>query len=261
MTFTTVTFLVFILIFFTGYWFLAKKTSITLRNLFMIAGGYVFYGWWDWRFLILLIFSSSIDFLSGLAIGSTEIKWRRKIFLALSITVNLALLGFFKYYEFFITSTNDILRQLGYTGSTHALKIILPVGLSFYTFQSMSYALDVYKRKLAPTKNIIDFFAFVSFFPQLVAGPIERAVHMLPQFASKKTFDYNIAASGLRMILWGLFKKMVIADTLASFADPFFEQPLNYNTPSAWLALGCFGFQIYCDFSGYCDWVCPVAWI
>jgi alginate O-acetyltransferase complex protein AlgI len=252
MTFTTITFFIFFLLFFVVYWLLAR-TNKNLRNVFMILGGYVFYGWWDWRFLILLVFSSTIDFSSGLLIHGAKKAGNRKLFLALSLTVNICLLGFFKYCDFFITSMGDLMHGLGYTGSLKTLQIILPVGLSFYTFQSMSYALDVYKNKLQPTRNLVDFFAFVSFFPQLVAGPIERAVHMLPQFAAPKKFDYSQAVAGMRMIIWGLFKKMVIADTLAVFVNQFFNGPLSYDSLSAWVALLAFAFQIYCDFSGYSD--------
>lgn len=252
MTFTTITFFIFFLLFFVVYWLLARGNK-NLRNAFMILGGYVFYGWWDWRFLILLIFSSTIDFSSGLLIHGAKKPGNRKLFLALSLTVNICLLGFFKYCDFFITSFGDLMHSLGYTGSLKTLNIILPVGLSFYTFQSMSYALDVYKNKLKPTRNLVDFFAFVSFFPQLVAGPIERAVHMLPQFAAPKKFDYTQAVAGMRMILWGLFKKMVIADTLAVFVNEFFAGPLSFDSLSAWIALLAFAFQIYCDFSGYSD--------
>jgi D-alanyl-lipoteichoic acid acyltransferase DltB (MBOAT superfamily) len=252
MTFTTITFFIFFLLFFVVYWLLARGNK-NLRNAFMILGGYVFYGWWDWRFLILLIFSSTIDFSSGLLIHGAKKPGSRKLFLALSLTVNICLLGFFKYCDFFITSLGELMHSLGYTGSLTTLHIILPVGLSFYTFQSMSYALDVYKNKLQPTRNLVDFFAFVSFFPQLVAGPIERAVHMLPQFAAPKKFDYSQAVAGMRMILWGLFKKMVIADTLAVFVNAFFAGPLSFDSLSAWIALLAFAFQIYCDFSGYSD--------
>lgn len=251
MTFTTITFLVFIIFFFALYWLFAK--NILLRNLVIIAGGYLFYGWWDGRFLILLIFSSMVDFTSGLLIHRSNTSIKRKIFLASSLIINLCLLGFFKYCDFFITSANNLLREIGYHGSLKTLKIILPVGLSFYTFQSMSYALDVYKKKLTPTKDPIAFFAFVAFFPQLVSGPIERAINMLPQFTSLKKFNYEQASSGLRMIIWGLFKKMVIADSFAIIADSFFENPADYNTYSAWIGVFAFSIQIYCDFSGYSD--------
>lgn len=252
MTFTTITFLVFMIIFFSIYWILAPKNK-NLRNVLIILGGYLFYGWWDWRFLILLIFSSTVDFCSGLLIGHAKTQSAKRGFLWLSLGVNICLLGFFKYCDFFIQSFNDLMIQLGHEGDTKLLKIILPVGLSFYTFQSMSYALDVYKGKLKPTKNIVDFFAFVAFFPQLVSGPIERAVNMLPQFASKKTFDYTQAVSGLRMIIWGLFKKMVIADTFAVLANAYFGNPTGFDSASAWIGVFAFTIQIYCDFSGYSD--------
>jgi len=251
MTFTTITFLIFIILFFTLYWILAKNKIA--RNLLIIIGGYLFYGWWDGRFLILLVFSSIVDFSSGILIYGAKTKAVKKGFLWLSLGVNICLLGFFKYCDFFITSFNDLMLLIGYDGSLNILKIILPVGLSFYTFQSMSYALDIYRGKLQPTKNPIDFFAFVAFFPQLVAGPIERAVNMLPQFAAIKKFNYSQAVSGLQMILWGLFKKMVIADTFAVIANAYFNNPGEYDTISAWIGVFAFAIQIYGDFSGYSD--------
>ncbi len=252
MTFTTITFLVFFVLFFGVYWLLAGVNK-NLRNAFMILGGYVFYGWWDWRFLVLLIFSSSIDFFSGLLIGSTENKYYRKLYLWLSLGVNLSLLGFFKYFNFFIDSFRDLANTIGYDIPASSLNIILPVGLSFYTFQSMSYAMDIYYRRLKPTTRILDFFAFVSFFPQLVAGPIERAINMLPQFAEEKKFNYVQALAGLRMMLWGFFKKMVIADTLSVYANQFFADPFQFDSLSAWIGVLAFALQIYCDFSGYSD--------
>jgi alginate O-acetyltransferase complex protein AlgI len=252
MTFTTITFLVFMILFFSLYWIVAPKNK-NLRNLLIILGGYIFYGWWDWRFLLLLIFSSTIDFCSGLLIDGAKTRAAKKGFLWLSLGVNISLLGFFKYCDFFIKSFNDLMIQLGYEGDTKLLNIILPVGLSFYTFQSMSYALDVYKGKLKPTRNVIEFFAFVAFFPQLVSGPIERAVNMLPQFAAPKKFDYSQAVSGLRMIIWGLFKKMVIADTFAVVANTYFGAPGDFDSVSAWIGVFAFAMQIYCDFSGYSD--------
>ncbi len=252
MTFTTITFLIFFVLFFGIYWLLAPKKK-NFRNLLILMASYLFYGWWDWRFLGLLFFSSMVDFSAGLLMDRTSNQQKRKLYLAFSLIVNLGMLGFFKYCDFFITSFSDLLHAFGYNGSVNTLKIILPVGISFYTFQSLSYGLDVYYKRLKPTKNIIEFLAFVSFFPQLVAGPIERATHLLPQFAGTKKFEYSQGITGLRMILWGLFKKMVIADSLAVFANQFFNAPLEFDSISAWIGVLAFAFQIYCDFSGYSD--------
>lgn len=252
MTFTTITFLVFYLVFFGLYWSIARRKK-TLQNLLIIAGSYLFYGWWDWRFLLLLIFSSLVDFTNGWLIGRTERQGRRKLFLGISLVAQLGLLGFFKYYDFFAASFADVLQAMGIQASPRLLHIILPVGISFYTFQTLSYVIDVYQRKLSPTRNIIDFLAFVSFFPQLVAGPIERAANMIPQFAKARAFRYDEAVDGLRLMLWGFFKKLVIADTLAKLVDAYYKDPSAYSTGSAWVALFAFSFQIYCDFSGYSD--------
>lgn len=252
MTFTTITFLIFFTLFFMGYWWLAKRGT-TLQNAFILLGSYLFYGWWDWRFLGLLFFSSTVDFIAGQLIYSSTGNFQRRLVLSVSIIINLSVLGFFKYYDFFVHSANDLMRVFGYVGSLKTLEIILPVGISFYTFQSISYGIDVYNRRLKPTNNLINFLAYVSFFPQLVAGPIERAAHLLPQFTVPKQFSYHNAVSGLQLMLWGFFKKMVIADNAAVVSDRFFANPIEYDTGSSWLALLCFALQIYGDFSGYSD--------
>lgn len=252
MTFTTITFLIFYILFFVGYWWFCGKSKL-LRNSFILLGSYIFYGWWDWRFLGLLFFSSMVDYTVGLAMASSNNPIRRKGLLVLSIVINLSILGFFKYCDFFIVSANDLIHAMGYKGSIATLQIILPVGISFYTFQSLSYGIDVYKSKLEPTRNVIDFLAYVAFFPQLVAGPIERASHLLPQLKLERKFDFSMAKSGLELMLWGFFKKLVIADNAAIIADKFFANPDHFDSFSTWAGLLAFAIQIYCDFSGYSD--------
>lgn len=252
MTFTTITFLVFYALFFMAWWLVAAKNKV-LRNVFILVASYIFYGWWDWRFLTLIFFSSLVDFTAGWYIGNTASPVKKKILMAISLITNLGLLGFFKYFNFFITSFIDLSTSLGYNPDVHTLKIILPVGISFYTFQTLSYTLDIYHGRLKPTSKIIDFFAFVSFFPQLVAGPIERASHLLPQFTRTVSFDYARTVEGLRLMLWGFFKKLVIADSLGKIVNLYFENPGGYDPLSAWIAILAFTFQIYCDFSGYSD--------
>lgn len=252
MLFNSIDFAIFLPIVFVLYWFVTSR-NLKLQNLFLIAASYLFYGWWDWRFLFLLMFSTTLDYSVGRAMGSERNEKIRRILLRASIIVNLGFLGFFKYYNFFADSFVSAFTLFGHDITPTSLHIILPVGISFYTFQSLSYAIDTYKRKLEPTKDFIAFSAFVSFFPQLVAGPIERATHMLPQFVNKRTFDYNKAVDGLRQMLWGLFKKIVIADNSAKFANMIFDQPDNYAGSTLLLGAVFFTFQIYADFSGYSD--------
>ena len=253
MLFNSFTFAIFLPIVFIIYWYLLRN-NFKLQNLFLIIVGYIFYGWWDWRFLSLLFFSSIVDFSVGLLLNTKKDKYRL-MFLSISLFSNLGLLSFFKYYNFFISSFIVLGAKLGISLHESSLKIILPVGISFYTFQTLSYVIDVYRRKLEPTKDIISFFAFVSFFPQLVAGPIERATHLLPHFLKPRSFDYIKAKDGLRQILWGLIKKVVIADTLAQNVEHIFNSPNYASTPGITLFVGAifFAFQIYCDFSGYSD--------
>lgn len=227
--------------------------------MFLLVASYVFYGWWDWRFLSLLAFSSVADYLIGLSMVKMEHKGRKKLLLALSLTVNLGLLGFFKYFNFFQQEFVELFASFGIQLNPWSLKILLPVGISFYTFQTLSYTIDVYRGNLKPTKDPLAFFAYVSFFPQLVAGPIERAKTLLPQLESLKKFSYQQGAQGLRLVLWGLFKKIVIADSLAPVVNDIFS---NYETFSGGtLLLGAiyFAFQIYCDFSGYSDMAIGIA--
>lgn len=252
MLFNSFEFAVFIPVVFIIYWFLLKK-SIKLQNVFLLISSYVFYGWWDWRFLGLILFSSIVDYSIGHYLGKTDRGLTRKTLLAISLTLNLGLLGFFKYFNFFIESFNDTMRFFGNTFDVATLNIILPVGISFYTFQTLSYTIDVYNRKLEPAKDIVSFFTYVSFFPQLVAGPIERATNLLPQFYRKRVFEYDFAVSGLKLILWGLFKKIVIADNAATFANIIFANTDNYSGSTIFLGVILFSFQIYGDFSGYSD--------
>jgi alginate O-acetyltransferase complex protein AlgI len=252
MLFNSLDFAIFLPLVFLLYWFVINK-NLRLQNTLIVLVSYVFYGWWDWRFLSLIVFSSLIDFIIGIALSKQKKKSYRKGLLITSICVNLGLLGFFKYYNFFLDNLTDAFALFGYSIQTRGLEIVLPVGISFYTFQTLSYTIDVYKNKLQPTKDFIAFSAFVSFFPQLVAGPIERASNLLPQFVTKRTFDYSKAVDGLRQILWGLFKKIVIADSCAEYANIIFENPLHYGGSTLYLGAIFFAFQIYGDFSGYSD--------
>lgn len=252
MLFNSIEFCFFLPVVFVLYWFVTHK-NLKLQNLLLLIASYVFYGWWDWRFLSLIVFSSFVDYLIGVFLLNTVSATKRKALLSLSIIVNLGFLGFFKYYNFFAESFAEAFTLLGSPIDVYRLNIILPVGISFYTFQTLSYTIDVYKGKLEPTKDIIAFFAFVSFFPQLVAGPIERATNLLPQFYRHRTFKYHQAVDGLRQILWGLFKKVVIADNCAEFANQIFNNSSELNGSTLVLGAIFFTFQIYGDFSGYSD--------
>ncbi len=252
MLFNSIDFAIFLPLVFVIYWFVVQR-QLQVQNAFIVVASYVFYGWWDWRFLSLLLFSSLVDYFVGLALMKEERKGRRKLYLVLSILTNLGMLGFFKYYNFFVENFAEAFRFFGMEINTSTLHIILPVGISFYTFQSLSYGFDVYRRKLEPTRDIVAFLAFVSFFPQLVAGPIERAKHLLPQFFQKRIFDYPKASDGMRQILWGLFKKMVIADNCGQFADMIFNNSAQFSGSTLLLGAFLFAFQIYGDFSGYSD--------
>ncbi len=222
-------------------------------NIFIVAVSYFFYGSWDWRFLSLIIFSTLVDYSVGLALKKQENQTKRKILLWTSILVNLGFLGFFKYYNFFLDNFITAFSFFGTEIKANSLYIILPVGISFYTFQTLSCTIDVYKRKFEPTKDYIAFAAFVSFFPQLVAGPIERATNLLPQFYKKRKFIYSQATDGMKQILWGLFKKIVIADNAAEYANMIFNDSSDYSGSTLVLGALFFTFQIYGDFSGYSD--------
>lgn len=247
MLFNSIEFALFLPLVFVLYWTLFSR-SIRLRNLFIVVVSYIFYGWWDWRFLLLIAFTSLCSFASGILIENRPRHAR--IISTANILLNLGILGTFKYYDFFVSSFAELFAV---DCDSLLLKIVLPVGISFYTFQALSYSIDVYRRQLTATRDIVAFFAYISFFPQLVAGPIERATQLLPQFHRRHTFDYGQCVDGVRQILWGLFKKMVVADNCAIMANYVFE---NYTHESgAMLLIGAvaFTFQIYGDFSGYSD--------
>ena len=252
MLFNSLEFVYFFLIVFFLYWFVFSKKN-QLQNLLILFSSYLFYAWWDWRFLILIIISSLTDYLSGLNIQNSKTKTQKKIVLGISLFVNLGILFFFKYFNFFIDNFLILLESLNISSNKNLLEIILPIGISFYTFQSLSYTIDIYNKKINATKDIIAFFAFVAFFPQLVAGPIERAKNLLPQFISSRKFEYKFAISGSKLILIGLFKKMVIADNLSVMVDTVYASPENYLGFPTLIATIFFAFQIYCDFSGYSD--------
>lgn len=252
MFFNSIDFAIFLPIVFILYWFVVNK-KLKLQNLLIVIASYVFYGWWDWRFLSLILFSTIIDYGVGLGLAKQENPTKRKVLLWTSILVNLGFLGFFKYYNFFLDNFTTAFSFFGTEINGDSLNIILPVGISFYTFQTLSYTIDVYKRKLNPTRNFIAFSAFVSFFPQLVAGPIERATNLLPQFYKKRTFNYSTAVDGLKQILWGLFKKIVIADNCAQYANEIFNNSAEYSGSTLVVGALFFTFQIYGDFSGYSD--------
>jgi alginate O-acetyltransferase complex protein AlgI len=252
MLFNSLDFAFFLPIVFALYWFVFNK-NLRLQNGLIVVASYYFYGMWDWKFLSLILFSTIVDFSIGLALKQQKTPKKRKLLLWCSILTNLGILGFFKYFNFFIENFSIAFSLLGYQIPTTSLDIILPVGISFYTFQTLSYTIDVYKNKLEPTKDFIAFSAFVSFFPQLVAGPIERATHLLPQFYRFRTFDYAKSVDGLRQILWGLFKKVVIADNCAELANIAFDQSDSMNGSGMIIGAIFFTFQIYGDFSGYSD--------
>ncbi len=252
MLFNSIDFAIFLPIVFILYWFVVNK-SLKLQNSLIVAASYLFYGWWDWRFLSLIIFSTLVDYSIGVLLNSEESKNKRKILLWSSILVNIGFLGYFKYYNFFLDNFISAFTFFGIEINANSLNVILPVGISFYTFQTLSYSIDVYKKKLDPTTDFIAFSAFVCFFPQLVAGPIERATNLLPQFYHKKKFDYSMAIDGLRQILWGLFKKIVIADNCAEYANLIFNNSADFGGSTLVLGAIFFTFQIYGDFSGYSD--------
>jgi len=252
MLFNSIDFAVFLPIVFGLYWFVFNKRLKT-QNLFLIIVSYVFYGWWDYRFLALILFSSLVDFTIGILLKKQEVPSQRKLLLWISIIVNLGFLGFFKYFNFFIENFVTAYSFLGGDIQPQTLKILLPVGISFYTFQTLSYTIDIYKYKIEPTDSVISFLAFVSFFPQLVAGPIERASNLLPQFFIRREFQYFKAVNGCKQILWGLFKKIVIADNCAFYANQIFNNSDSYSGSTLVFGALFFTFQIYGDFSGYSD--------
>ncbi len=268
MLFNSFEFLLFLPIVFLLYWFVfgsyAPKwlkrlgaspwlSNLKMQNFFIVVVSYIFYGWWDWRFLLLIALTSFCSWGSGVLIAHSPSGGRRRGLLWANIILNLGILGFFKYFNFFVQSFVDAFAGLGITLHATTLNIILPVGISFYTFQALSYSIDVYKGKIEATRDIVAFFAFVSFFPQLVAGPIERATNLLPQFQKPRTFDYDKAVDGCRQMFWGFFKKIVIADNCAVYVNQVFENYQDQSGSTLLLAAIFFTFQIYGDFSGYSD--------
>ncbi len=252
MLFNSIDFAIFLPIVFLLYWFVFYQ-KLAVQNTLLLLTSYLFYGWWDYRFLSLIFFSTLVDFSIGLLLNKNYSKNLRLSLLWISIGANLGFLGFFKYYNFFAENFAAAFTFFGRPIQASSLKIILPVGISFYTFQTLSYSIDLYRRKIQATPNFIAFAAFVSFFPQLVAGPIERAGNLLPQFFKKREFDYSEAKMGMRQILWGLFKKMVVADNAAIFANIIFNNSDDYTGATLLLGAFFFAFQIYGDFSGYSD--------
>ena len=252
MLFNSTDFLIFLPAVFLVYWFIVNK-SLKLQNLFIAIASYVFYGWWDWRFLSLIGISTIVDYSVGRGLAKARTPKIRKLLLLTSIFVNLGFLGFFKYFNFFVDSFVSAFSALGVTLNSPSLSLILPVGISFYTFQTLSYTIDVYRRKLDPTTDIVAFAAYVGFFPQLVAGPIERAINLLPQFQKTRKFNYSESVNGLQQILWGMFKKIVIADRCAEIANLVFSHPSRYTGSALIFGVILFSFQIYGDFSGYSD--------
>ena len=251
MLFNSIEYAVFLPIVFLLYWFVFDR-NVKWQNLFVVAVSYLFYGWWDWRFLILIAFTSLCSYGSALLIDKYRDTPRKaKAFSALNIIVNLLILGVFKYYDFFATSFADAF--LGGRTDGLLLHLVLPVGISFYTFKALSYSIDVYRGKLEPTRDIVQFFAFVGFFPELLAGPIDRATTLLPQFAKPRAFDYETSIDGLRQFLWGLFKKIAVADTCAVYVDQVLVPGQPHSGSTVLLAVILFAFQIYGDFSGYSD--------
>lgn len=252
MLFNSIEFLFFLPIVFVLYWFVFK--SLKWQNLFIVVASYVFYGWWDWRFLLLIALTTICSFASGILLSIYKNDKRKSLIICMgNVVLNLSVLGVFKYYNFFVENLALLVKSFGYDLGWTTINIILPVGISFYTFQALSYTIDVYRGKMKPTKDPISFFAFISFFPQLVAGPIERATNLLPQFLQKRNFNYDKAIDGCRQILWGLFKKMIVADNCAEIVNMIWDNYTGYSGLTLLVGGVLFSFQIYCDFSGYSD--------
>ena len=252
MIFNSIEFALFLPVVFAVYWLIGgvvkdSRRGLWLQNLFVLWASYVFYGWWSWKFLLLIAFTSGCSYLSGLVIGNSKSAWRKAALWG-NIVINIGILALFKYYDFFAV---ELATLLGVEGDQLMLHLVLPVGISFYTFQALSYSIDVYKGKLEPTRDVVAFFAYIAFFPQLVAGPIERATNLLPQFRQRRVFDYGQGVDGCRQILWGLFKKMVVADNCAAYVDTVFAT--GGSGSEHLMAAVLFTFQIYGDFSGYSD--------
>jgi alginate O-acetyltransferase complex protein AlgI len=252
MLFNSLTYFIFYLVVFIFYWFLTNK-NLKIQNILLLCSSYFFYANWDWRFLFLLIFSTLLDYYTGHKIGNSQSERSKKIWLTLSISINLGLLGVFKYYNFFVSSFSNMIHDLGFESNPILINLILPVGISFYTFHGLSYVLDIYNNKIKAEHNFIEYSVFVSFFPLLVAGPIERAHHLLPQIKQIRIFNTDKVKEGLRQVIWGLFKKIVIADTCAQYVNDIFGHYQEYSSLTLILGAIYFAFQIYGDFSGYSD--------
>lgn len=252
MLFNSLNFAVFLPLVFILYWFVTNK-NLKIQNILLLVSSYFFYACWDWRFLFLLMFSTLLDYFTGIKMSEAKNKKIKAFWFWLSISINLGFLGVFKYYNFFIESFAVAIGNFGLQINPWTLNIILPVGISFYTFHGLSYVIDIYKDRIKAEKNFVDYSVFVSFFPLLVAGPIERATHLLPQIQKKRVFDFSKATDGLRQILWGLFKKVVIADQCANYANVIFDNPSEQSGSTLVMGAIFFTFQIYGDFSGYSD--------
>lgn len=251
MLFNSFDYLIFLPIVFILYWLIGTKYRTT-QNVLLLCASFIFYGWWSWKFLGLLIISTLLDFFYGFGVNSSD-RMNKKIYLLLSVINNLGILAVFKYFNFFSEQLSNAFLSIGIRTSPFFLDILLPVGISFYTFHGMSYVFDIYRDRIKPVASIIDYSLFVSFFPLLVAGPIERASHLLPQIQSQRKFNYDDAVVGLRLILWGLFKKVVVADNAAYFANLIFNNYQDYNGLALLIGAIMFSIQIYGDFSGYSD--------
>ncbi|OCA75322.1 MBOAT family O-acyltransferase [Chryseobacterium arthrosphaerae] len=252
MLFNSIGFAIFLPVVFLLYWLVTNK-NLRLQNILLLLASYYFYACWDWRFLFLLMFSTLLDYCTGLKMQEAENQKGKRFWFWLSITINLGFLGVFKYYNFFAQSFAEAISHVGLQVNPWTLQVILPVGISFYTFHGLSYVIDVYKDRIRAESNFVDYAVFVSFFPLLVAGPIERATHLLPQIKKRRTFNYTQAVDGLRQILWGLFKKIVIADNCAEFVNQIFNSSADQSGSTLALGAVLFAFQIYGDFSGYSD--------
>jgi alginate O-acetyltransferase complex protein AlgI len=250
MIFNSIVFILFLFIVYISYWSIGEKNR-NQQNILIVIASYFFYGWWDWRFLSLLIISTLTDYSIGLFLRNENSQRKRLLYLSISLIVNLGLLGIFKYFNFFLENLNILLDNFNI--QLRYLNVVLPVGISFYTFQTLSYTIDVYKKKYDATDDIISFAAYVAFFPQLVAGPIERAIHLLPQFQNNREFSYSYSVEGMQQILWGFFKKLVIADNVAQYVNHIYSSTNQPSGSTYVLATIFFSFQIYCDFSGYSD--------
>ena len=255
MVFNSLTFLIFFSLFLPTYFLLRGRWRMWL----CLVASYIFYGWWDVRFLSLVLFTTTLDYSLGVLIDATDDARKRRRLLLVSVASNLTFLGFFKYFNFFADSFATMLRAGGVEVGWHTLHIILPIGISFYTFQSMSYTIDVYKKEIKPERDFFRFATFVALFPQLVAGPIVRARHFLPQFQEDKKFEWRRIEEGTAQILWGFFKKVAIADSLAPFVDQVFAAPQAFGSLHLIIGVIFYSFQIYCDFSGYSNIACGIA--